>query len=49
LDVYPPSRQAIRRGKLRKPVREKAVFDRRDSRKKACEKRYLENESTTLT
>jgi hypothetical protein len=30
LDVYPPSRQAIRRGKLRMPVREKAFSVKRD-------------------
>jgi hypothetical protein len=48
--MYPPSRRAIRRGRLMKPVREKAVFDRRESRKKNLGKeRYLEDESTTLT
>jgi hypothetical protein len=33
--VYPPSRQAIRRGKLRTPVRENAFSVRRDLTKKA--------------
>jgi hypothetical protein len=49
LEVYPPSRQAIRRGKLRKPVRENAFSVSRDFTKKAWENRYVENESTTLT